>query len=61
MNCNGKTYPLLNNCQFNVVVFGNEAKGRVDVKAEYSKDVNGWKINSMDLVTVSEPSRNIFA
>ena len=64
MNCNGKTWPLFNNCAFNVIVFGNEAKGRVDVKAEYSKEINGWKINHMDLITAeqsSESRRNILA
>lgn len=23
MNCNGKTYPVLQNCQFNLIIFGN--------------------------------------
>lgn len=34
MNCNGKFYPLYNSCEFNLVLFGDQAKGRVNVKAQ---------------------------
>jgi len=50
MNCNGKTWPLFNTCSFNVIVFGNNDKGRINVKAEYNKENNAWKINSMSLI-----------
>lgn len=40
MNCNGKIYPLLNGCNFDIVLFGSEGKGKVNVKAEYSKNEN---------------------
>ena len=51
MNCNGKTYPLLNNCKFDIVIFGNEAKGKINVSAEYSKDANQWQVSGMEMVT----------
>ena len=51
MTCNGKIYPMLNNCQFDLILFGNLGKGRVNVKAEYHKQDNQWNINHMDLVT----------
>ena len=59
MNCNGKTYPLLNSCNFNVIVFGNQAKGRIDVKAEYERGINAWKINHMNLVTLDKKELNL--
>lgn len=40
MTCNGKTYPLFTKCQFDLVLFGNQAKGKVNVRAEYNKDDN---------------------
>jgi len=59
MNCNGKIWPLFNTCSFNVIVFGNYGKGRVNIKAEYSKDVNAWKINSMDLIQAQKGSKEL--
>jgi len=38
MTCNGKFYPLLNGCSFDLVLFGQEAKGKITVKAEKDKD-----------------------
>lgn len=51
MTCNGKTYPLFTSCNFDLVLFGNQAKGKVNVKAEYSKEDNQWNINKMQLIT----------
>ncbi len=51
MNCNGKTWPLLSTCNFDMVMFGSKAKGKIRVNAEYSKQINQWKIMKMDLIT----------
>jgi hypothetical protein len=56
MNCNGKIYPLLKNCNFEIMMFGNAGKGRVSIQAEknfkknkkdYSK--KEWTIKNMVL------------
>jgi hypothetical protein len=51
MTCNGKTYPLFTTCNFDLVLFGSSAKGKVNVKAEFNKDDNQWSINQMHLIT----------
>ena len=38
----GKTYPIFNNVNFNMVIFGKENKAKVDVQAEYSQDRKQW-------------------
>ena len=40
MTCNGKIYPLLNNCHFDLVLFGSKQKGIANVHAEYKSDKN---------------------
>lgn len=55
MNCNGKTYPLLSNCSFDLVLFGNQHKGKVNVKAEY--EASTWKIKTMTLQTTEGAAR----
>jgi hypothetical protein len=54
MNCNGKAYPLLSNCKFDLIVFGSKAKGKVHVEAEYSKDINQYEIKLVKLQTENE-------
>ena len=44
MNCNGKIYPLLSNCNFDLVLFGSKAKGKVSVQAEYVNKNSQWNI-----------------
>jgi len=51
MNCNGKTYPLLSNCKFDLVIFGNKSKGKVVINAECGRDKN-WNIKSMAIQTL---------
>ena len=51
MTCNGKTYPLLTKANFDMVIFGNQQKGKIKVVADFKKEKNQWMINSMDLVT----------
>lgn len=49
LNCNGKYYPLLKSCNFDMVVFGNKEKGKLKVGATLHKNI--WHISSMELVT----------
>lgn len=59
MNCNGKRYPMLSNCNFNLTVFGEHDKARIDVQAEYLKDVKEWRIKEMMMKSTSseQPSK----
>lgn len=54
MNCNGKKYPMLNNCNFNLTVFGQQSKARFDVKAEYEKETSEWRIKEMMMKSVDD-------
>lgn len=45
MNCNGKTWPVMSTANFDMTVFGDKAKARIDVAARYeNKD---WKITGI--------------
>ena len=59
MNCNGKTYPLLSNCKFDMIIFGNKSKGKIIVNAVYGKDKSAWDIKSMAIQTLGRESINI--
>ena len=37
MNCNGKMYPLKNDINFDLLIYGTEQKGKVRVKSEFNK------------------------
>ena len=48
MNCEGKTYPLLKNCKFSLIAFGNQNKGKFQVEAQMSPtDKKKWDIQSI--------------
>ena len=45
MNCNGKTYPIFSTVNFDMTVFGDKDKARIDIAARYeNKD---WKITEI--------------
>ena len=60
MNCNGKRYPMMSKCQFDLTVFGEKDKGRIDVVAEYRKGTREWSIQQMKLKSVGQEAINIY-
>lgn len=51
MNCNGKIWPLKNNVDFDLIVFGSNSKGKIRFNTEYNKADQQWKINHVELFT----------
>ena len=54
MNCNGKISPLKDDVHFDLVVFGSNKKGKIDVRSKYVKKNNQWIIKELDLFTREE-------
>ena len=44
MTCNGKTYPMVNSCNFDLYVFGNKDKAKFNVKANYDRESSQYII-----------------
>lgn len=54
MNCNGKVWPLKNDVNFDLVVFGSQQKGKFHVRTEYDKKSHQWTIHGIELMTRNE-------
>jgi hypothetical protein len=54
MNCNGKIWPLKNNVDFDLIVFGSSEKGKVRVSSQYKKDDQKWIINEIEVITKNQ-------
>jgi hypothetical protein len=54
MNCNGKTYPFWNTCNFDLIVFGSKEKAKVNIVAERTRAEKTWDIKKMEIVTRSK-------
>lgn len=54
MTCNGKNHPLLNTCNFDLIVFGSHGKGKFNVKSAYDKESGSYNIKYIDMITKSD-------
>jgi hypothetical protein len=54
MNCNGKIKPLKSNVDFDLIIFGSNQKGKVNVHSEYDKVSKEWTIKNIELHTRNE-------
>ncbi len=54
MNCNGKMYPYKRDVQFDIVLFGTNANGKVKVTTFFDKATQSWQMKNIKLVTRSE-------
>ena len=45
MNCNGKTYPMKSTANFDMTVFGDKSKARIDVAAKLEN--KEWKVTEI--------------
>jgi hypothetical protein len=54
MNCNGKIKPLKSNVDFDLIIFGSNQKGKVNVHSEYDKVSKEWTIKNIELHTKNE-------
>lgn len=51
MNCNGKIWPLKTNVDFDLIIFGSEQKGKVQVSSHFDKQDQTWVIKEISVVT----------
>jgi len=49
MNCNGKMSSFSNRVGFDLIIFGSEQKGKVQVHSEFNKAHQSWDLKGMDL------------
>ena len=54
MNCNGKIRPLKTTVDFDLVIFGSNQKGKLNVHSDYDKNTKEWTIKNIDLFTRNE-------
>ena len=56
MNCNGMMYPYKRDVNFDIVLFGTQANGKVNVVSYFDKPTNTWHMKKADLVTSKDSS-----
>eukprot|EP00347_Sterkiella_histriomuscorum_P020837 403336275 len=54
MNCNGKIWPLKNDVNFDLIIFGSNQKGKVRVATHFDKQLQQWKINEIEVITKNQ-------
>lgn len=54
MNCNGKIRPLKTSVDFDLVIFGSNQKGKINVHSDYDKNTKEWTIKNIELYTRNE-------
>ena len=51
MNCNGKVYPIMSECKFDLAVYGTDSKARFIVKAKYNNERKQMGLNGITQLT----------
>ena len=54
MNCNGKIYPFRKSCNFELMIFGDQNKGKVSVEGAWQEKQKSWLLTKIDVLTKDE-------